>query len=233
MHHLHPQTRFRRRNNNNNTTTPATMPRRGGGRGTSIFSALPWALKSTLRSNPSVDTMEPPNNHAPTPAELLPTQPPSEDEADEEEVERAAPATPNPVAVTSNGENSRVTRASAKAGAKREGEALAELASPSKRQRRRAEPTATPVQIEAHTGTERHAWDCRGLVPRYESPKDVPAHLKKCTCIPLYVVQPHPFLHNVPPPPPFLRRLPHPAADSQTSSNATPSSPPTRASHSS
>jgi trimethylguanosine synthase len=140
------------------------MPRRGG-RGASIFAALPWDLKSTLRSNPSTEQSKEPT---PTAGSLLPTQPPSEDgDADElvregEEEEEVA------AAVEPSTEESASPQRAVEATTSRKRAANA-LASPSKRRRTAADE-------------ERHPWDCTGLVPRYEKAADVPQHLKKCTC---------------------------------------------------
>ncbi|BEJ16046.1 hypothetical protein CspHIS471_0506510 [Cutaneotrichosporon sp. HIS471] len=134
--------------------------RRRGGRGASIFAALPWDLKNTLRANP---VAEPPSGSS-SRGDLLPTQPPSDDheegddpeegdeqevQVEEEEVVVAVAATPQQ-AGPSGGNRKRAANA---------------LVSPSKRQR-----------TDDH---ERHPWDCTGLVPRYEKAADVPAHLKK------------------------------------------------------
>jgi trimethylguanosine synthase len=137
------------------------MPRRGG-RGASIFAALPWDLKSTLRSNPSTEQSKEPT---PTAGSLLPTQPPSEDgDADElvregEEEEEVA------AAVEPSTEESASPQRAVEATTSRKRAANA-LASPSKRRRTAADE-------------ERHPWDCTGLVPRYEKAADVPQHLKK------------------------------------------------------
>lgn len=140
----------------------------------SIFSALPWALKSTLRANPSVDAIESPaaSNHPPNPADLLPTQPPSEDGGGGEET-GASP----PIAAAS-GSGQMPTLACAAGSAATQKRAGEPLALPSKHRRADAK-----LEIETENDeTEPHPWDCTGLVPRFECAKDVPAHLKKCTC---------------------------------------------------
>lgn len=141
------------------------MPRRGG-RGASIFSALPWDLKRTFRSNV---VAAPPSEEQTASLGLLPTQPPSEgsDEGEEdgeldgEEEEVVAAVEP------STGDSASPQRPiSATRSRKRAANALA---SPSKRPR-------TEVDEELHP------WDCTGVVPRYEKAADVPQHLKKCSC---------------------------------------------------
>ncbi|CAK9780866.1 hypothetical protein CC85DRAFT_285912 [Cutaneotrichosporon oleaginosum] len=139
------------------------MPRRSG-RGASIFSALPWDLKSTLRSNPVAEPSTSDSPEAPSTG-LLPTQPPSDAgeeggdayrNIDEEEVIAAV----NPSSEEPSGSQQDEP---ASASRKRSSDSPAKP-SPSKR---------------AKVEEERHPWDCTGLVPRYEKAADVPQHLKK------------------------------------------------------
>lgn len=146
-----------------------------GHRGVSVFSALPKEIKWTLRSNPSVDSAPAEaSNYTPNAADLLPTQPPSEDgEEGEEEEGEGEPSSHEPEVVDPSTKPQHAASSTAVVTTrKRNAEALA---SPSKRRRPNGHDDATE-------GEERHAWDCTGLVPRYENAKEVPAHLKKCMC---------------------------------------------------
>ncbi|GMK55416.1 hypothetical protein CspeluHIS016_0204720 [Cutaneotrichosporon spelunceum] len=138
--------------------------RRRGGRGASVFAALPWDLKSTLRANPVVDQPSGSSSRG----DLLPTQPPSDDHEEGDEPEEG-----DALEVQVVGKEVVTTDLS-------DANPATSLSGPPSRSRKRAPNALASTSKRRRTeDEERHPWDCTGLVPRYERAADVPAHLKK------------------------------------------------------